>query len=89
MKTFAITSKISINVEGPIFATFDKEADFDQVVLRVRNGEKYVNFRVTHLGDNVTLEFYQGDKFSHDICLRNDPLRAEALQTLMDKFLLA
>lgn len=87
MKTFAITSKISINVEETNSATFDKEADFGQIVLRVRNGDKYVNFRVTGFGETVTLEFYRGDKFSHDICLRNEPLRGYALQTLMDRLL--
>lgn len=87
MEHFKVSSKIGVLVSPVFKATYDKEADFDQVVLRVRNGEKFVNFRVTDLGDAVTIEFNEGFRLSHNITLKNDAFHGAAFQTMMDNFL--
>lgn len=87
MKIHFITSKIAVNTPDEVKTVFDAEADFNQIVLRIRKGNKFVNFRVTNLGDTVTYEFWEGTEMCYDICLRNDPFHAKAFQTLVDNFL--
>lgn len=87
MKTNFITSKIAIDKNDSCTSVFDAEADFNQIVLRIRKGDKFVNFRVTNLGDTVTCEFWDKTCLDYDICLRNEPLHAKAFQTLVDNFL--
>ena len=89
MKAFQITSKISIiaAVNHSHIATLDKEADFDQIILRVRNGDKFVNFRITDLGETVTAQMFKNNKFDYEIRLTNDIRHEKAFQTILANYL--
>jgi len=84
MKHFEITKKVIIAVPDNFAATYDAEADFGQIILRVRNGSKMVNVRVTHLGDMVTVETWDGNKKFYEIALSNDVVNGAALNTLVN-----
>lgn len=89
MKFYNITSKIivAVNTENGHIGTFDSQADFNQIVLRIRNGSKFVNFRVTDLGATVTVELWDGKKKFYDFKLTNETLHAKVFQTLIDHHL--
>lgn len=89
MKSYFITSRITIavNTENGHIGTFDSQANFNQIVLRIRNGSKFVNFRVTDLGDTVTAELWEGNKKFYDFKLTNETLHAKVFQTLADNHL--
>ena len=84
MKHFEITKKIIVAVPEAFEATYDGEADFGAIVLRVRNGSKMVNVRVTHLGDMVTVETWDGNKKFYELSLSNDVANGGALNTLVN-----
>lgn len=90
MESFNVTSKICINIPQDlgISATADREADFDQIILRVRLGNKFVNFLVTGLGETVTAQFWGDYHKQYEICLTNDIRHEKAFQTLMAQHLL-
>lgn len=89
MEAFNVTSKITVivPVNAGYVATFDSEADFDQVVLRVRNDKKFVDFHVTDLGDTVTMRAWQNGKMVQDFRLTNDIRHEKAFQTLLAVYL--
>lgn len=92
MKSFNITSKISliapVSPGSSTTATMDSQADFNQIILRVRNGNKFVNFLVTDLGETVTAQFWQDHYKAYEIRLTNDIRHEKAFQTLMAQHLL-
>ncbi len=88
MKHFNITSKVRIRVSDAFTATEDKNADFNQIVLRVRNGDKFVNFRVERLGEVITIEFFRCGCYAQaSLTLINHSLHNLAFQSVMDQFL--
>ncbi|AWD90248.1 hypothetical protein [Dickeya phage Sucellus] len=89
MSSYKITHNINIYVDKDLGleVSYDKNADFDQIILRVRNGVKFVNFRVTDLVDTVQAEFWHGYKSEYVIVLINSHIHQQAFQTMMDNFL--
>lgn len=87
MTTFNVTSKIAItSPAGVCVATIDKEADFDQIVLRIRKGEIFVNFRVVNLGSHVSIEFWDKYRMNNAVVLPNDNGSQSAFQTMMELY---
>lgn len=56
MKTFAISSNVSVAFPATAPVTFDACADFEQIVLRVSSHNRAVNVRVSELGNALTVE---------------------------------
>ncbi len=90
MNSFNVTSEISIAIPQAdgVTATVDREADFNQIALRVRVGKKFVNFLVTDIGSTVTAQFWNDYQKSHEIRLTNDRRNEKAFQTLIENHLL-
>lgn len=90
MNSFNVTSEISIDIPQAdgVSATVDREADFNQIALRIRVGKKFVNFLVTDVGSTVTAQFWNDYHKSHEIRLTNDRRNEKAFQTLIENHLL-
>lgn len=90
MESFNVTSKICVSIPNVlgIRATADSQADFDQICLRIRLDEKFVNFLVTHLGEMVTAQFWNGNKKTYEVSLTNDARHERAFAGLVSNHLL-
>lgn len=91
MESFNVTSKICINIPQDVLgisATADREADFNQIILRVRLGNRFVNFLVTDLGETVTAQFWADYHKQYEIRLTNDSRHEAAFQALLSNHLL-
>ncbi len=87
MKSHVITSKVTLTLPSAYGSVADKEADFDQISLRVRKGARYVNVRVVSLGDKIALELFEGYRKVREITIGNDSVNARVLDKDIVDFL--
>jgi len=78
---YEITKKVSVNVPATedVTVTRDGEADFNQIVLRVRSGAKKIDFRVVDLGDKIEVELWTGKSLDERVKVDNAARVSEQL----------
>jgi len=79
-----ITSKMAIHVNVKYENNFDPHADFEQIVLRIRKENDFINIRVVDCGDAVCLEFFSNNKKTSEFKLRNEPFNQNAIHQMIE-----
>ncbi len=56
-----LTKKVAIIIarELDVVAVIDEEADFNQIIVRLRKGSLKMDFRIVKLGDEIELETWK------------------------------
>lgn len=57
-----LTKKVAVIVprELDVVAVIDEDADFNQIIVRLRKGSLKMDFRIVKLGDEIELETWKG-----------------------------
>lgn len=87
MAILNITAKVGYAVNVKFQNTFDPHADFNQIILRVRNGKKFVNVRVVDLGDAISLEFWDDVSKKTEFKVENKSFNQQVIHNTIDLFL--